>query len=353
MPLNSIPPTTTVANLLVKQEEARRIGTHSDISFWGGIVPGNESELVPLLDAGVKGFKCFLINSGVDEFPHVTERDLVKACDALKGTNAVILFHAELEEHEHEHLSESQTDPSAYATFLASRPASLELSALDLILKLARSYRHLRFHIVHLSAASALPRIRDARTDGINNLTVETCFHYLCLQAEHIPSNATEFKCCPPIRNNANRQLLRQGVLDGTIDYVVSDHSPCIPELKKGDFMRAWGGVSGLGLGLSLLWTEFRGEVGLERITSWLSSAQAAQVGLEGRKGELRTGADADFVVFRPDERYTVTRDHLLFKNKVSPYIGRELHGQIVQTWLRGRQVWDGKRTLPLTGTFV
>lgn len=343
MPLNSIPPTTTVANLGEKRAAAVSTGIRTDVGFWGGIIPGNAGDLVPLLQAGAKGFKCFLIESGVDEFPCVDGLDLIAACDALEGTNALVMFHAELDQnpisHTHEH-------PESYSTFLASRPPSLELDALALILSLARKYPALRFHIVHLSAADALPLIRAARagTDGgapVTNLTVETCFHYLTLSSEAIPDNATSYKCCPPIRSEANRRLLRAAVEDGTIDYVVSDHSPCTPELKKGDFMSAWGGVSGLGFGLPLLWTEFGGDVPLPRIVHWLSSAQAGQVGLAGRKGAIVPGADADFAVFDPAASVEITRDDLLFRNKQSAYIGKTLKGRVEKTYLRGEVVWD------------
>jgi allantoinase len=304
MPLNSIPPTTTVENLRIKREAAKRVGVSSDLGFWGGIIPGNEGDLVPMLKEGVKGFKCFLIESGVDEFPHVEEEHLVRACDALEGTDALILFHAELGPHDHEL---APGNDSQYSTFLESRPASLELSALELILRLARRYRSLRFHIVHLSTAQALPVIRDARRTGVTNLTVETCFHYLLLRAEDIPANATQFKCCPPIREEANRLAICDAVLDGTIDFVVSDHSPCVAELKRGDFMSAWGGISGLGLGLSLLWTDLGERAGLGRLVELLSTAQARQVKLEGVKGALQEGADADFVVFAPEATFEVT----------------------------------------------
>lgn len=199
------------------------------------------------------------------------------------------------------------SDPhSHYSAFLDSRPESLELDALSLILSLCRRYPKLKFHIVHLSASSALPIIRQARSDGVSNLTVETCFHYLTLKAEEIPENATQFKCCPPIRDEKNRKLLLEAVVDGTIDFVVSDHSPCIPELKKGDFMSAWGGISGLGLGLQLLWTELGGKVELGRIVTWLGSTQAKQVGLLGQKGEIKVGAQADFVIFNRNAERTI-----------------------------------------------
>lgn len=315
MPLNSIPPTTTIANLEEKRAAARETGVSCDVGFWGGIIPGNADDLVPLLDAGVKGFKCFLINSGVDEFPCVSEDDLIIACDTLAASekDALVMFHAEFESVPHVHDPPATADKTEYSTFLSSRPQSLEIDALELILRLARKYPSLRFHIVHLSASEALPAIRAARdgSDGeaeIKNLTIETCFHYLVLRAEDIPPNATQFKCCPPIRDERNRRAILDAVLDGTINYVVSDHSPCTPELKKGDFMSAWGGVSGLGFGLPLLFTEVQGRVTLPQIVNWLGGAQATQCRLEGKKGVIAPGADADFVVFDPEATWEVTQ---------------------------------------------
>lgn len=224
------------------------------------------------------------------------------------------MFHAELDAptHTHTHTTHpTSTDPSEYSTFLESRPQQWEISALQLVLRIARSYPDLRFHIVHLSASDAVPLLQSAL---LKNLTVETCFHYLCLQDTDISPNATQFKCCPPIRDESNRLKLIDALLDGTIQYVVSDHSPCVPELKKGDFTSAWGGVSGLGLGLSLLWTELGVGVGvggrvveLGQIVEWMGGVQAKQVGLQGKKGVLQKGAVADFVVFDPHATFEVT----------------------------------------------
>jgi allantoinase len=224
---------------------------------------------------------------------------ILTACGKLnlQNTNALILFHAELEK---PHLGDKCEDVS-YAAFLESRPPAFELDALDLILRLARRYPHLRFHIVHLSTAEAIPKIREARQSGVRNLTVETCFHYLSLRAEDIVKDATEYKCCPPIRGEINRQALLRAILDGDIDYVVSDHSPCTADLKKGNFFDAWGGISSLGLGLPLLWTELKGQIELGRLTDLLATNQAKQLGFEGRKGAIIAGADADFVIFDPE----------------------------------------------------
>lgn len=302
------------------------------------------------------------------------------------------MFHAELDAPTHTHTDAkhpTSTDPSEYATFLESRPQQWEISALQLILRIARSYPDLRFHIVHLSASDAVPLLQSALlgngdTGPLKNLTVETCFHYLCLQDTDIPPNATQFKCCPPIRDESNRLKLIDALLDGTIQYVVSDHSPCVPELKKGDFISAWGGVSGLGLGLSLLWTELGvgGRVELGQIVEWMGLVQTKQVGLQGKKGVLQKGAAADFVVFDPNAKFEVTpvchltshisisifflsatnaralthilQETLRFKNKVSPYIGKTLTGVVEKTYLGGKLVWDnGKESNETLGKFV
>ncbi|KAG8918934.1 hypothetical protein FRC01_001576 [Tulasnella sp. 417] len=325
MPLNSIPPTTTVENLEAKRDAARG-QCWTDVGFWGGIIPGNDRELrartvlqkdlPPLVEQGVKGFKCFLIESGVDEFPCVSEDDLVQAMVSLSEAPSTVLYHAELEgkcDAAKERMdSVSDKDPASYSTFLASRPPSLELDAIDLVLSLHRRFPNLRGHVVHLSAAEALPAIREAKAAGVN-LTVETCFHYLCLNAEHIPHGHPEFKCCPPIRDDSNRQLLWEGLLDGTIDCVVSDHSPCVASLKRveddGDFMKAWGGISTLGLGLSLLWTEAtnnRKEVSIGDIIDWTSVKTAKHASLEGVKGSIEVGYDGDFIIWDPEAEFLV-----------------------------------------------
>ncbi|KAJ9098073.1 hypothetical protein QFC20_006021 [Naganishia adeliensis] len=343
-------------------------GVWCDVGFWGGIVPGNKRHLVPLVKAGVKGFKCFLIESGVDEFPAVSEEDVRRAMKALNNTpkGGLILFHAEMGDPVHG----LGTDQS-YSTFLQSRPDQWECTAIEMIIRLLaeqaadKSVIHpTRAHIVHLSSALALPMIREARNAGLP-LTVETCFHYLVLSSDSVPGQhdahrqSTEYKCCPPIRNESNREALWEALEDGTIDYVVSDHSPCIPEMKNGGFMDAWGGISALGLGFSLLWTEIsrrnklkamgqlRGElVGIDSVAKWCCENTAAQVGLAGTKGAIEIGADADFAVFDPEAAYEITVESLKFKNKVSPYLGKTLRGKVEQTFLRGHLVFDHEKGL-------
>jgi allantoinase len=286
--------------------------------------------------------------------------------------STVLAFHAELDTPEGPLPDVSSHNQTHYFTFLTSRPQHLEVNAISLITQLQTHFPSLRCHIVHLSAASALPIIRKAKADGAK-LTVETCFHYLCLSSDEIPDGKPEFKCCPPIREKANRGLLWEALKDGTIDFVVSDHSPCVADLKKldeGDIMSAWGGISALGLGLSLLWTESQKdqkEVGLSQIVKWTSTAAAKHAGLDATKGAIKAGADADIVFWDPKAefqvrvtkrwllslpalayadalasvQFQVTRESLQFKNKLSPYQGFTLKGQVQQVYLRGKLAYN------------
>ncbi|KAI0308317.1 allantoinase [Multifurca ochricompacta] len=328
MPLNSIPPTTTVEHLAVKRSAARE-QCWTDVAFWGGVIPGNQDQLSNLVDAGVKGFKCFMIESGVEEFPCVSESDLRLAMSALKDTSSVLLFHAEVDDHSAPALP---GDPTQYSTFLKSRPENFEVDAISRIINLQKEYPALRCHIVHLSAAHALPIIRSAKAAG-QKLTIETCFHYLCLASDTIPDSRPEYKCCPPIRDAVNREALWAALLDGTIDYVVSDHSP-------GDIMGAWGGISTLGFGLSLLWTEGRKRnIPIGTILQWTSTKTADHAGLGDRKGKFAAGYDADFIIW--DQTF-VTKESLQFKNKLTPYEGLALFGRVEQTILRGKPIYNG-----------
>ncbi|KAI9507793.1 allantoinase [Russula earlei] len=342
MPLNSIPPTTTIGNLAAKRSAAHA-QCWTDVAFWGGVIPGNQDELGPLVDAGVKGFKCFMIESGVDEFPCVSKSDLRPAMSTLKNSGSVLLFHAEVDDHPSP-IGDSEV-PTLYSTFLKSRPERFEVDAISRIVRLQEEYPTLRCHIVHLSAAHALPIIRSAKAAG-HKLTVETCFHYLCLASDSIPDARPEFKCCPPIRDAPNREALWAALLDGTIDCVVSDHSPCVAELKGldgGDIMGAWGGISTLGIGLSLLWTEGRKRgVPIGTMVGWVSENTANHAGLGDRKGKIAVGYDADLVIWDPDMRYTVTKETLQFKNKLTPYEGMVLSGRVDQTILRGSPIYNG-----------
>ncbi|KAG1766965.1 hypothetical protein EDD22DRAFT_333113 [Suillus occidentalis] len=348
MPVDSSPPTTTPRNLANKRRSARG-QCWVDVGFWGGAIPQNQAELGPLLSAGVRGFKCFLIDTGIEEFPRVSESDLHAHMSHLQ--NSLMIFHAEMQTTSsparHRLISRS------YQEFLSSRPQELEVDAITLIASLQAMYPSVSCHIAHLSAAAALPIIRAAKDCG-SKISVETCFHYLCLSAEDIPDGATEYKCTPPIREDSNRNLLWDALVDGTIDCVISDHSPCLIEMKgleHGDFMEAWGGVSSLGLGLSLLWTEGRKRgISLGQIIRWMSIKTAELAGLSGTKGQLKVGHDGDLVIWDPEAEFKVSREHLYFKNKLTPYEGMTLRGLVHKTFVRGRLAYDSTLQDGFTG---
>ncbi|WP_433238711.1 allantoinase AllB [Streptosporangium sp. CA-135522] len=333
MPLNSVPPTTDVAALRTKWRTAQG-QVYVDVGFWGGAVPGNLRDLRGLHDAGVFGFKCFLLHSGVDEFRHLEPGELVDALWEIGSFDALMIVHAE-DPHVIEHAPAAHG--AGYGDFLRSRPREAENRAIAQVIELARR-TGCRVHILHLSSSDALPMIRSARRDGVR-LTVETCPHYLTFSAEEIAEGATQFKCCPPIREAANRELLWQGLADGTIDCVVSDHSPCTPELKRfdiGDFGVAWGGIASLQLGLPAVWTEARRRGhALADVVRWMAERPAEQAGLS-RKGRIATGYQADFCVFAPDQVFVVEKERLHHRNPVTPYHGRPLAGVVRGSWLRG-----------------
>ncbi len=339
MPLNSLPPTVDPAALAAKHAAAAG-RCHVDVGFWGGAIPGNGAQLGPLHDGGVLGFKCFLLPSGVDEFPPLSPAELEADLGIVAALASQMIVHAE-----DPHVIERAPEPAGrgYGTFLRSRPGDAENLAIGLVLDLARR-TGARVHILHLSSAGALGQIRAARADGIR-VTAETCPHYLVFSAEEVPDGATQFKCCPPIREAANRELLWSGLADGTIDCVVSDHSPCTPDLKHladGDFGAAWGGIASLQLGLPAVWSQARSRgFGLDQVARWMAQRPAAIAGLD-RKGAIEPGRDADFCVVAPEETFTVDPARLHHKNTITPYAGRELSGVVKATWLRGRPVHVG-----------
>ncbi|XP_030583669.1 allantoinase, mitochondrial [Archocentrus centrarchus] len=341
MPLNSIPPTTTLSNFHEKLREATG-RCFVDVAFWGGVIPGNQLQLRPMIQAGVAGFKCFLIHSGVDEFPHVNDCDLHTAMKQLQGTGSALLFHAERDVQE---AKQETGDLCQYSTFLQSRPDVMEIEAIRVVTELCLQYR-VRCHIVHLSSAKPLKLIEEARQAGAP-LTVETTHHYLSLCAENIPAGATQFKCCPPIRGAVNREQLWSALKAGQIDMVVSDHSPCTPDLKKldsGDFMQAWGGISSLQFGLSLFWSSAskRG-FQLPDVVRLLSQKTAQLCGLDSQKGCLAPGYDADLVIWDPEREFEIQEENINHKNKLTPYLGLKLQGVVWATILRGRLVYrDG-----------
>ena len=330
MPLNSLPPTVSVAALADKRAAAAA-KCWVDVAFWGGAVPGNQDALAPLHEAGVTGFKCFLLDSGVPEFPPLEPAELRSVLGTLAAMDALLIVHAE------DAAEVKAASGRDYGSFLASRPPVAERRAIEKVIGAAAA-TGARAHIVHLSAAECVAMIAGAKAAGIR-LTAETCPHYLYFAAEQVPDGATEFKCCPPIRDAINREALWRGLETGVIDCVVSDHSPCPPQLKasdSGDFGAAWGGIASLQLGLSAVWTAARrrGRT-LDDTVRWMSAAPARLAGLPA-KGALAAGHDADLVAFDPDETYTVDPARLLHRHPLTPYAGRTLTGRVRQTWLRG-----------------
>ncbi|MEV2209991.1 allantoinase AllB [Streptomyces sp. NPDC050997] len=342
MPLNSLPPTTTVDHLRTKRDVAAD-KAHIDVGFWGGALPDNVKDLRPLHEAGVFGFKAFLSPSGVDEFPHLGRHQLAQSLAEIASFDGLLIVHAE----DPGHLDAApQHGGPRYADFLASRPRDAEDTAIAQLIAQAKRL-DARVHVLHLSSSDALPLIAAAKAEGVR-VTVETCPHYLTLTAEEVPDGASEFKCCPPIRESANQDLLWQALADGTIDCVVTDHSPSTADLKTDDFATAWGGISGLQLSLAAVWTQARGRGhGLEDVVRWMSARTADLVGLR-QKGAIEAGRDADFAVLAPDATFTVDPAALQHRNRVTAYAGKTLHGVVRSTWLRGQRVFvDGEFTEP------
>lgn len=343
MPLNSIPPTTTVENLQAKVA-ASEGQLWVDVGFWGGAVPGNARELRKLLDAGALGFKCFMVDSGVPEFGWVRESDLRAAMGELADTGAPLLCHAELPGPiEAAAVATRGLDPRAYATYVQSRPREAEDLAIRLLIDLCRETRA-RVHVVHLSSSGALGILRAARGDGLP-ISAETTPHYLHFAAEEIPDGATPYKCAPPIRERENREQLWGALAEGLLDVVVSDHSPCTPELKKmeaGDFAEAWGGIASLQLGLPVIWSAARARGhSLVQLAEWMCAGPARLARIDDRKGEIAAGKDADMVIWDPDASVAVAPAMIEHRHKVTPYAGAALSGAVRATYLRGNMVYD------------
>ncbi|WP_031073625.1 allantoinase AllB [Streptomyces sp. NRRL WC-3742] len=349
MPLNSIPPTVTVEALALKRKAAEG-RSFVDLGFWGGAIPGNTADLEPLHHAGVFGFKSFLAPSGVDEFPHVEPHDLEAALAEQARIGALAIIHAE----DPAVLAAAPQQPGGrYRDFLASRPAEAETGAVARLLEAARR-TGARVHVLHVSSAAVLPLLRRAREEGVR-VSAETCPHYLTLAAEQVPDGDTAFKCCPPIRDESNRDALWQALADGEFTAVVSDHSPSTPDLKllpeyggSGDFAAAWGGIASLQLGLPAVWTEARrrGHT-LAEVVRWMSAGPAELAGLSAVKGAIAVGRDADLVAFDPEAEFAVRAHVLHHRNPVTPYAGRTLGGAVRTTWLRGRAVDTGPGAQP------
>lgn len=339
MPLNSVPATTSVDGLEAKRAAAKG-RCHVDVAFWGGIVPGSEASIAPLIAAGVRGFKCFLTPSGVEEFGNVSEADLRRALPLLAAADPErpLLVHAE----DPAALAPHTGSVRSYAAYLATRPAAAEVSAIELMAKLSAEYA-VPTHIVHVSSAAGIAAVRAAALAG-TRITCETCPHYLTFTARDIPDGATAFKCAPPIRTEADRQALWRALETGACAMVVTDHSPSPPAMKcldRGDYVAAWGGIASLQLSLSLVWTGARGRgFTPTELAGWMSAAPARLAGLTGRKGAIAVGCDADLVLWDPEATFTVDGAQLRHRHAVTPYEGQRLRGAVVATYLRGEPVW-------------
>jgi allantoinase len=339
MPLNCLPETTTVAALEAKRDAA--VGKcRVDWVAWGGLTGQNREYIAPLAAAGVAGFKCFLVDPGIEGLALIKPQELESASPALARSGLPLLVHAELAEY----LSPGKDtdDWRQYATWLRSRPDESELAAIRLLIGLCRKYGF-RLHIVHVATGTALDDLRQARAEGLP-VTAETCPHYLHFCAEEIPAGGTLFKCAPPIRSRANREALWQGLRDGIIDLIATDHSPCPPHMKEGDFRGAWGGIASLSVAISVIWTEMRKrDLPIQDLARWMSTQPAKLAGLDGHKGAIATGYDADLVVFDPDAEFVLSTADLHYRHPVSPYLGEQLQGRVKATFVRGAAVFkDG-----------
>ena len=344
MPLNSIPATTSVAAF--KTKLAAAAGKLSvDTGFWGGVVPGNSQELRGLWEAGCFGFKCFLVDSGVKEFASVGETDLRSALPVLAKIGVPLLAHSELPGPIDDAAKRRVANASrnSYQTWLDSRPRAAENDAIELLLRLGSEF-DARIHIVHLSSTDAIPRIQKAKATG-QPLSVETCPHYLTFSSEEVPEGATQFKCAPPIRERDNREHLWDGLREGTIDMIATDHSPCPPEMKRqetGDFLDAWGGIASLQLSLPAVWTEAkRRGFSLTHLAKWLCEAPARLAGLDHQKGAIAPGRDADLVIWNPEASFKVNPAQLHHRHKLTPYAESDLMGIVEATFLRGVKIFE------------
>ena len=344
MPLNSSPVTVT-AKAFDEKIDATKGQLHAHCGFWGGLVPGNEKEIEPLIDKGVLGFKAFLTHSGIDEFPNVTEIDLRKAMPVIAKHQLPLLVHCELSNG-----TGGQTPVTigpgvrrSYEKYVASRPKKWEDDAIALMIKLCEEF-NCHVHIVHLSSADAIEKIAKAKQKALQ-LTVETGQHYLYFNAEEIKDGRTQFKCEPPIREKANNERLWQALKEGIIDFVATDHSPAPPDMKElasGDFMKAWGGISSIQFALPVLWTAAKKhDCGLNEIAKWLCEKPVILAGKQKNKGKIAKGYDADLVVWDPDQQFIVAENMIHHKHKVTPYLGEELYGVVEQTYLKGAKVFD------------
>ena len=338
MPLNSTPVTTTV-KAFEQKLAATKNKLHTNVGFWGGIIPGNDNEIEGLIKKGVLGFKAFLTHSGIDEFPNATEQDLRKVMPVIAKHGLPLLVHCELTDN----IDRSTQNVTAYSNYLNTRPKKWEDDAIALMIKLCEEFE-CRVHIVHLSTANSIEQIRLAKEKGLS-ITVETGQHYLYFNAENIADSQTQFKCAPPIRDKENNDLLWLALKSGIIDFVATDHSPSTPDLKElqsGNFVKAWGGIASLQFALPILWTAAKKRAyTISEVVKLLCENPAKIIGKQSSKGKIAKGYDADLVVFNEDERFTVTEKMIQHKHKTTPYLNEELYGVAEQTYIAGKRVYN------------
>lgn len=341
MPLNSSPVTTTKSNFQIKLNAAKN-KLHVNCGFWGGVVPSNEKDLESLLESGVFGLKAFLTHSGIHDFPDANADHLRKALLILKKYNRPLLVHCEVDSI-HNDLKLLEEKPQSYLAYLKSRPKSWENNAIKLVIDLCRETGG-HVHIVHVSSAESLVQIKNAKKEGLP-LTAETAQHYLFFNAEEIPDGATSYKCAPPIREMKNNNELWDALSSGVLDFIATDHSPAPPELKEiesGNFKKAWGGIAGLQFALSSTWTKSRERnIPLQQILKWLCENPAKFIQLEKSKGKIEPGFDADLAVWNPDKTFIVEKKNIYHRHKITPYLDKELYGEIKQTFINGKKVFD------------
>jgi len=353
MPLNSSPVTTTVKAFNEKLNASKN-KLHVNCGFYGGLIPGNADQLEGLIRAGVLGIKCFLTHSGIDEFPNVTEKHLDEAMPIIAKHDIPLLVHCELSDKEVErdpiapdnHRDGFENNPTSYKHFLASRPKQWENDAIDLVIKLCRKH-NCRVHIVHVSSAEALSKIEQAKQEGLP-ITAETCPHYIYFNAESIPDAHCIYKCAPPIREKTNNEQLKQALRSGILNFITTDHSPASPSIKEiesGNLRKAWGGIAGLQFLLPASWTALKETLSLEKFIPLLTSEPAQFINAKN-KGEIKVGNDADLVIWNSEQKTKVTKEDILFRHKISPYIGEELYGTIQQAIVNGQIVFQNSQVM-------
>ncbi|MDO9373512.1 MAG: allantoinase AllB [Ferruginibacter sp.] len=350
MPLNASPVTTNVTALAEKIASAEH-QLNVNVGFWGGVVPGNEQEIGRLIAAGVLGFKAFLTHSGIDDFPNVTEADLVQVMPLIAKANLPLLVHCELTDTE----QRSSGNVNNYQNYLNTRPKKWENSAIALMIRLAEMF-DCKVHIVHLSSADSIEQIQRAKEKGLP-VTVETGQHYLYFNAEQIQDGQTQFKCAPPIRDKENNDQLWLALKSGIIDFVATDHSPATPELKElesGNFLKAWGGIASLQFALPALWTAARQRgCDFDQVVKWLCENPAKLIGKDKTKGKIAAGYDADLVILDEKATFTVTGNMIEHRHKITPYLNEQLYGVVKQTYIAGTKVFDAGNFHPRRGAFV